>query len=90
MQKHQKELRAKAQKLSPVVIIGQNGLTPSVNTEIDIALNAHELIKIRINADTRDDRQLMIADIIKNHQADLVQQVGHVVSIFRKKPEETH
>jgi len=43
-----KELRKKAHALKPVVMIGQHGLTDAVLAEIDLALNAHELIKVRV------------------------------------------
>ena len=50
-------LRAQAHHLHPVVTIGQHGLTPTVLTEIDLALNAHGLIKVRVFLDDRDERE---------------------------------
>ena len=47
-------LRAQAHNLNPVVMIGQHGLTESVIKETDAALNAHELIKVRILGDDRE------------------------------------
>jgi len=82
-----KNLATKAQQLNPVVIIGGKGLTDPVHQEIEAALLAHELIKIRVGANTREDRQAMIDQIIAHHQATLVQQIGHVVVIYRKKPD---
>lgn len=51
-----RELRAQAHDLNPVVSIAENGLTESVLKEIDNCLKAHELIKIRVYGDSRDDR----------------------------------
>jgi len=51
-----KALRAAAHHLNPVASLGQNGLTPSVLNEIDGALKAHELIKVKLHGIERDDR----------------------------------
>ena len=51
-----KELRKKAYSLKPFVMIGQHGFTDAVLSEINIALNAHELIKIRIRGGDRKKR----------------------------------
>jgi RNA-binding protein len=78
-------LKSKAHSLRPVVIIGGRGITPSVLLEIDAVLQTHELIKIRVNAENREDRQEMIKQIIEHTQAEIVGVVGHVVVIYRKK-----
>ena len=52
-----KELKAKAHQLEPVVIIGAKGLTQEVLAEIDRALKAHELIKVRAPALERRARK---------------------------------
>lgn len=80
-------LRGQAHQLKPVVILGQNGLTENVLTELDIALDAHELIKVRINADDRDERQELIGDISNRCDALLVQKIGHVAVFFRRNPD---
>lgn len=85
-----KTLAAKAHQLNPVVLIGANGLTPQVQNEIDIALNAHELIKIRVNAGTREERQNMIDQIVEQQQAVIVQQIGHILVIYRVNPDKNH
>lgn len=80
-----KSLCTKAQTLKPVVMIGGNGLTDNVLNEIDIALTAHELIKIRISAADRETRDLLIATICEKSHSELVQKIGHVISVYRKK-----
>jgi RNA-binding protein len=72
--------------LKPVVMIGNKGLTENVLAEIDIALNHHELIKIKIAAD-RDSREILIQEIIQKTGAELIQSIGQTASIYRKKPE---
>ena len=59
-------LRAKAHHLHPVVAVGTHGLTPAVLREIDIALKAHELIKIRVFSDVRSERDALLFSISSN------------------------
>lgn len=78
-----KNLTTRAQQLHPVVLIGTNGLTEPVHHEIEAALLAHELIKIRINANSKESRQAMITKITEKHHATMVQIIGHVLVIYR-------
>lgn len=82
-----KTLKARAHKLEPVVIIGVKGLTAEVLAEIDRALGAHELIKVRAPALERDQRDQALAEICEKTGADPVQQVGKVFVLYRKKPD---
>jgi len=75
----------KAHALQPVIMIGQAGLTDPVLTEIDLALKTHELIKIKVRAE-RDERKLIQEAIITATNAELIQSIGQVVVIYRKKP----
>jgi putative YhbY family RNA-binding protein len=86
--KRRSELRAEAHKLSPVVIIGDKGLTDEVLTEIDRSLKAHELIKVRAATDERDARAVWIETICDKLQAHPVQQIGKVFVIYRQTPKE--
>jgi len=81
--KQQNALRQKAHKLKPVVIIGNNELTEAVHLEIDGALDAHELIKVRVNAQDKEHRQQMITSICEQQQAELIQTIGHIVTLYR-------
>ncbi|MGY6214728.1 ribosome assembly RNA-binding protein YhbY [Methylolobus aquaticus] len=83
-----KLLKARAHTLKPVVITGAAGLSPAVTAEIDRALEHHELIKVRINADTPQQRSALAAEVCSGLQADHVQTVGHVVTLYREKPPE--
>ncbi len=81
------ELKSRAHHLKPIVIIGGDGLTPGVHNEIDRALNDHELIKIRVNAEDRNERKLLIEEILKFHKAELIGSVGHIAIIYRQNDE---
>jgi len=81
------ELRAQAHKLDPVVIIGDKGLTDQVVAEIDRALNAHELIKVRAASADRGTRGAWMEAICERLMAQPVQQIGKVLAIYRENPE---
>jgi RNA-binding protein len=83
-----KALKAKAHKLEPVVRIGAKGLTDEVIAEIDRALRAHELIKVRAAALDRDQRHEAFVSICEKTKAEQVQQVGKVFVLFRKNNDE--
>jgi RNA-binding protein len=83
-----KALKAKAHKLEPVVQIGAKGLTDEVVAEIERALSAHELIKIRAAAIDRAARDGVFDSICEKTGAEAVQQVGKVFVLFRKKNDE--
>ena len=83
-----KHLRSLAHKLHPVVIIGQHGLTEPVLEELEPTLEHHELIKVRVNAGDRDERDAMIREMCERTGAELVQRIGHVAVLYRaaRKP----
>ncbi|MBA2657521.1 MAG: ribosome assembly RNA-binding protein YhbY [Tatlockia sp.] len=82
-------LKAKAHHLKPVVYLGNKGLTPAVIDESNIALTAHELIKIKINGAEKEDRQLIAAEICTQLKADLIQLIGNTAIIYRKNDEKS-
>jgi RNA-binding protein len=82
--KKRSELRAAAHKLSPVVIIGDKGLTDEVMAEIERSLAAHELIKVRAATAERDARAAWIETICDRLGAHAVQQIGKVFVIYRE------
>ena len=82
-----KHLKGLAHALKPVVMIGDKGLTDAVMEEVKIALDAHELIKINVRAEDRDERQQMIDKIIKRTQSAKVQTIGSKLVIFKRSKE---
>lgn len=77
-------LKAKAHKLKPIVMIGNKGLTDAVKREIDIALDDHELIKVRIPIPDRDEKKAVIADICEHLSAESIQVIGNICVLYRK------
>ncbi|PLY13763.1 MAG: ribosome assembly RNA-binding protein YhbY [Sedimenticola sp.] len=84
--KQKRHLKGLAHHLKPVVIVGQHGLSASVLSEIDGALEAHELIKVRVNAGDRDERKAMIDTICTESESELVQAIGHIAAFYRRHP----
>ncbi|MFC7514638.1 ribosome assembly RNA-binding protein YhbY [Herbaspirillum sp. GCM10030257] len=80
-------LRSDAHALSPVVIIGEAGLTPSVLKEIDASLNAHGLIKVRVFGDDREARVGMYETICEQLDAAPIQHIGKLLVLYRPKKE---
>jgi len=78
-----RSLRARAHGLNPVVSIAESGLTEGVLREIDVNLKAHELIKIRVFNDIRDEREAFLATICEQLQAAPVQHIGKLLVVWR-------
>lgn len=81
-----KQLKARAHPLNPVIMIGQAGLTDAVIKETNVALDAHELIKVRIRAE-RDERREISQQICAETGAELIQSIGQIVVLYRKNPD---
>lgn len=81
-----RELRARAHNLNPVVSIAENGLTEAVLKEIEVNLNAHELIKIRVYGDSRENRVAYLEQICTKLGAADVQHIGKLLVIYRPAP----
>lgn len=80
-------LRQLAHEIKPIIIIGNKGLTENVMEEIKLALEHHELIKVRVNAGDRDARAKMIEQIINECVAEKVITVGHIVGLYKQAKE---
>lgn len=83
------QLRSQAHRLDPVVMIGDAGLTDAVLKEIDVSLNAHELIKIRVFGDDRVARLDMLESICTQMDAAPIQHIGKLLVIYRPRKEDS-
>lgn len=79
-----RHLRALGHHLSPVVIIGNNGLTEQVLKEIEVSLKAHELIKISVHGDDRELRLHMLEEICEKTGAAAVHHIGKQLLVYRR------
>lgn len=82
-----KTLKTKAHSLKPVVMLGAKGLTEAVISEIDLALNVHELIKIKLAGIERAERKEIIDQIMEQTDAELIQTIGAVAVIYKENPD---
>ena len=78
--------RSEAHHLSPVVMIGSDGLTPAVQKETDLALKAHGLIKVRVFSDDRSAREEMLAALADRLDAAPIQHIGKLLVLWRPIP----
>jgi RNA-binding protein len=79
-------LKGRAHSLEPTVLVGQEGLSDAVLREIERALTAHELIKVRAGGDDRDARRALLEAICARTGAEAVQHVGKVFVLWRPRP----
>ena len=82
-----KYLKALAHGLSPVVRVGQHGLSEAVIKELKIALDRHELVKIKVAADDREAREAMLTSMASRTRSEVVQQIGGMVVLFKRNAE---
>ncbi|WP_311221201.1 MULTISPECIES: YhbY family RNA-binding protein [unclassified Acidovorax] len=81
-----REHRAQAHHLDPVVLIGGDGLTPAVQKEVNAALNAHGLIKVRVFSDDRVAREQVYQQLANDLNAAPIQHIGKLLVLWRPVP----
>ncbi|MFZ9552117.1 MAG: YhbY family RNA-binding protein [Hylemonella sp.] len=81
-----KQFRAQAHHLDPVVMVGNEGLTAAIKHETDNALNAHGLIKIRVQSEDRAARELILQTLAEELNAAPIQHIGKLLVIWRPQP----
>ncbi|MES2423786.1 MAG: YhbY family RNA-binding protein [Pseudomonadota bacterium] len=82
-----KQHRSDAHHLDPVVMVGGDGLTANVKKEINLALNAHGLIKVRVFSDDRVAREAMLQELTEEFSAAPIQHIGKLLVLWRPMPE---
>lgn len=82
-EKQRKYLRGLAHAKDPIVSIGNAGLTPGNTNELDIALGAHELVKVRARVGDREQRDVVLDQLAADTKSALVQRIGNVGVFYR-------
>ena len=85
--KQRRQLRALGHHLNPVVIIGQQGITPGVIAAVDQALTDHELIKVKFG-EGPEDRHEGSESLARETQSEVAQVLGRMVLLYRPRPED--
>jgi RNA-binding protein len=85
--KDKKHLKALAHELKPVVAVGKRGFSTSLMTEVDAALIAHELIKVKFQESAADEIESITERICKELDAELVEFRGHMATLYKANPD---
>ncbi|GAB4223332.1 MAG: ribosome assembly RNA-binding protein YhbY [Francisella sp.] len=88
--KQRQKLKAQAHSLKPVVLIGEKGLTANVMAEIDLALEYHELIKIKAGRLPKEEKEVIANEITQATKSELVQIIGNIIVVYRKNPKKNN
>jgi RNA-binding protein len=83
-QARKKHMRTIGHQLNPVVMVSEKGLSEGLHAELERALEDHELIKVKLAVGDPAVRRELAAELCSGHHAELVQQVGKVILIYRK------
>lgn len=83
-------LRGQAHDLKAMLQVGGKGVTDALVAEIDLALEHHELIKVKVGAEDRDARDALIGQIAERTEAALVQRIGHTAVLYRPSKDKRH
>lgn len=82
-----KILKGIGHRLNPIVIVGNNGLSPALIEETARALADHELIKVKIPAGSSDERKECAAALAEATDSTVAHHIGRMVLLFKKNPE---
>jgi RNA-binding protein len=86
-EKQKKHLRRLGHPLSPIVMLGNAGLTPGVVKELERALTDHELVKVSARVGERAARDAALDDLARQTSSEIVQRIGNVGLFYRRNPE---
>ncbi|MDD3760436.1 MAG: ribosome assembly RNA-binding protein YhbY [Acidithiobacillus sp.] len=84
--KARQELRARAHHLKPIIMVGAQGVTPTLLAELDRALFDHELLKVRLPALDKEERDDCIAKLVDGSRAEAIGRVGRILMLYRPRP----
>jgi RNA-binding protein len=83
-ERQKKHLRRLGHALHPVVLVGQKGLTPGVTEELRLALDHHELVKLRARVGDREERDTVLAELARATGSEFVYRIGNVGFFYKK------
>jgi RNA-binding protein len=87
--RQRRRLRALGHHLAPLVQVGQQGVTPGVVAALEVALEDHELVKVKISADAPEGRHEAADALAKATSADVAQVLGRTALLFRKRAKDS-
>lgn len=81
-----KRLKSIGHELKPIVMIGNKGVTPAISEEIDRALTDHELIKVKLPAGSKHERDIVSTEIATTANANVIHTIGRMALLLRQNP----
>lgn len=81
-------LRSLAHGMPAVILLGNKGASAAVVKELGLALDTHELVKVKLSGGDKDARQAQLATLLQGTRAEEIQQIGHVAIVFRRNADE--
>ena len=81
-------LKARAQKLDPILKIGHGGVSEAFLNSLDEALRQHELVKVKFT-DHKEEKKALVPQMVEASRCELIMRVGNVAVLYRKKPSDT-
>ena len=88
-EKQKKHLRGLGHALNPVVLVGHDGYSEAVAKELESALKAHELVKVKARVGDRDERELIFAELADKTSSEIAQRIGNVGLFYRRRKEKS-
>jgi RNA-binding protein len=86
--KQRAHLKALAHDRKPVVLLGHKGITDAVIKETQAALLAHELIKVRLLGEAKEDLDAAADELEQRTGAELIARLGKVATLYKRHPDE--
>jgi len=83
-ERQKKHLRRLGHDLHPIVLVGQRGMNSGVVEELKLALAHHELVKLRVRAGSREDRDAIFAELASQSGSEFVFRIGNVGLFYKK------
>lgn len=81
-----KRLKGIGHELKPIVMIGNNGITPAIIEEVERALNDHELIKVKLPAGSKEERDTVCEQLANETNSEVIHSIGRMALLLRKNP----
>ena len=85
--KQKKHLRGIAHDLKPIIHVGNAGISSGLTAELDQTLEHHELVKVRIRAKDRQERDRLVTDMVAETNSALITRIGNIAVLYRRKKE---
>jgi RNA-binding protein len=86
--KQKRHLRALGHHLDPIVQLGKQGLTDGAKEAVNVALTAHELVKVRLGTECPDELSAVASRLGPELSAEVAQLLGRTLLLYRRHPKE--